>query len=368
MRAEIARLRESLARADALLTRVEAERVPAASPSPPAASVQAVAPAEPPPAPPTQRAPALNTPPRLPASEPENYKKIPPRIDVLLQSRYDHFADRSRNNTFFLRKAEVGFKANVAKNVDFSLELDAVRAFTANDPYRRTYIRFSHLKRLHFKVGMEKAPIGLEELTSSGQIPFVDRSEVSDRFAAAEEIGVFAESAWDKFLFQASLTNGGRRLLRDDNRQKDFTARAVWAPVANFSLGAATLQGHVGADATPRTRYALESRLGSTNLQGAQAEFFRAKDGGVWSTAFYVNGFYARPLKSGPLTHVQPVARFEYMDREDDDAAREFKLLTVGFSLMMKEHKSKLQFNWLRDVRSNSPRKDEVRAQYSVEF
>jgi hypothetical protein len=35
-------------------------------------------------------------------------------------------------------------------------------------------------------VGLEKAPIGIEELTANGQIPFVDRSEVTDRFAAAE--------------------------------------------------------------------------------------------------------------------------------------------------------------------------------------
>ena len=115
-------------------------------------------------------------------------------------------------DTFILRKAELGVKGHIAPHVDFSLELDPVRS---NDPFCRTYIRLSHWDRLHVKLGLEKAPIGLEELTPTAQLPFVDRSQVSDRFAAAEELGVHFESRWERGLFQFALTNGGRRLLRD---------------------------------------------------------------------------------------------------------------------------------------------------------
>jgi hypothetical protein len=316
---------------------------------------------------PARRAPALNTPPKLPASDTEKYRKTQPRIDVLLMGRYDYLVDSevAVDNTFFLRKAEVGFKGNIAKNVDFSLELDPIRV-QLNDPFRRTYVRLSHFKHAHFKIGMEKAPLGLEELQATAQVPFVDRSEVSSRFAAAEEMGVFLESNWTKFMFQAALTNGGRRLYVDDNKNKAFTARAVWAPTPSFSLGAATMQAKVGTDYADRKRYSLEAKYGADNQTGAQGEFYRAKEGPVWNTAFYLGGYWALPLAGKILTHVQPVARYEFIDRSDENPTLELRLVTVGVGLLFKE--SKLQINWLRDVRSNSPRPDELRAQYSIEF
>ena len=381
MRAEIAELRERLARAEALLERLAAER-PAAVPSPTMAAVARRrsrsrpaprrrpppgAPNDKPVAPAPPRPPALNTPPKLPPSDPENYKKTPPRIDVLLQTRYDHFQEETRNNTFFLRKAEIGLKGNIAPHIDFSVEVDLARV-QANDPYRRTYVRFTHLDHLHLKAGMEKAPIGLEELISSAQQPFVDRSEVSDRFSAAEELGIFTESNWSSFMLQTSLTNGGRRLYRDDNRGKVFTARAVWAPVPRFSIGAATMQGEIGAEEVDRIRYNVEAKYGSTNIRGAQGEYYHAKEGNVWSNAFYVQTYWAFPIKAKWLTHLMPVARFESIDRDDDAVALELKVITLGGGLLFKENKAKLLFNWLTDVREGNPRKDEFRAQYQVEF
>lgn len=205
----------------------------------------------------TQPAPALNTPGMLP-TKPEAYRKTSPRFDILFQSRGDYYVDDSRNNSFILRKAELGVKGQINPQVDFSMELDPVRA---NDPFRRTYFRLRYIPKLHIKLGLEKAPIGLEELTSSAQIPFVDRSEVNDRFAAAEELGIHLESHWPRWLLQLSVTNGGRRLLRDDNRRKDITARVVWGPTSWLSLGGATLQGEVGSERRQRDRYNLEFKL-----------------------------------------------------------------------------------------------------------
>jgi hypothetical protein len=369
LRAEIARLRESLARAEAVLDRVEREQTTLAAITPTAAVQVADAKPASSPAPPARRAPALNTPPKLPASDPETYRKTPPRIDVLLMGRYDYLVDSELpvDNTFFLRKAELGIKGNITKDVDFSLELDPIRV-QLNDPFRRTYIRLTHFEHAHLKIGMEKAPLGLEELQPTAQVPFVDRSEVSSRFAAAEEMGVFLESNWTKLMFQASLTNGGRRLYVDDNKNKAFTARAVWAPTPSFSLGAATMQAKVGTDYADRKRYNLEAKYGADNQTGAQGEFYRAKEGPVWSTAFYLEGYWAVPLKAKVLSHVQPVARYEYIERSDENPTLELRLVTVGVGLLFKEYKSKLQLDWLRDVRSNSPRPDELRAQYSIEF
>lgn len=357
LRAEIARLKEQVARAESLLQRVQAAVGTTADKQAPVAAPKPVA-----------RAPGLNTPPKLPASKKENFAKITPRIDLLLQGGYYHFEDSAQNSTFLLRKAEVGFKGHISSFVDYCVELDFARVPNF-DPYRRTYVRFSHWPRLHLKAGMEKAPIGIDELTSSGQVAFVQRAEVTDRFSSAEELGIFAESNWDQWMFQASLTNGGRRLYRDDNKRKDFTARAVWAPLSNLSFGFATVQGAAGASAADKIRYQGEVRYGANLSQGATAEYYRAKDGTVWSDGFYVAGYWAFPLRDGGwLTHFQPVARYESIERDDGDRARELELLTLGFSLFLADYKSKFQFNWLHDFRGDRYRKDELRALFTVEY
>lgn len=344
VREELTELKARIARLESLLEQLEAERKP-----PENATTG-------------RRAPALNTPPVLPPSRAEAFEKRSPRFDVLLLSRADFFSDPAQIDTFFLKKAELGIKGHITRHTDFSLELDPVRP---DDPYRRTYIRLSHLPWLHVKLGLEKAPIGLEELTATGQIPFVERSEVTDRFAAAEELGVHLESRRQNWLFQFSVTNGGRRLLRDDNNHKDVTGRVVWAPREWLSIGAATLQGRAGPESLERDRYGAELKLGS-NLSGFQTEFFRARDDTRWSSAYYVSGYWA--FRTGyPLSHVQPVLRYEQIDRGDRDAAGELRLWTFGLSLLFDEHRSKVQFNYLKDLQSGSL-KDQFRAQYQIEF
>ena len=199
VRSELADLKSRISRLEAMLEQMEDPTAPdsEAMETLEVSSTGTIAP--------PRRAPALNTPSALPRSVPEAYQKSPPRFDILIQTRADFPADTSRNDTFFLRKAEIGLKGNIAPHVDFSIELETTRP---DNPVRRTYFRLSHLPWLHLKLGMEKSPIGLNELSSTAQIPFVDRSEVSDRFSAAEELGVHLESHWSRWLLQLSVTNG----------------------------------------------------------------------------------------------------------------------------------------------------------------
>ncbi|MGH7493648.1 MAG: porin [bacterium] len=294
---------------------------------------------------------------------PEAYAKSPPQFDILMQARGDVFADRLRNDTFFLRKAEIGIKGHVAAYVDFCLEFETTRPA---DPLRRTYVRLTHVPWLHMKLGLEKAPIGLEELTSTAQIPFVERSAVTDLFAAAEELGVHLESRWPHWLFQLSVTNGERRLLRDNNSQKDVSSRIVWGPCSWLSFGVAILQGWIGMAELERDRYNVEFKLGS-NLSGIQSEFYRAQDGNLWSSAYYFAGYRAFRMNRTWPTHLQPVIRYEQIDRSDRNKFEELRLLTLGLSLMLDEHRSKFQINFLKDLHTGT-RRDEVRAQYQIEF
>ena len=356
LRSELATLQKEMARIEALLRQIESRSTPDGANTPAPTSALATPSAAP------QAAPAMNTPPTLPA-RPADYLKMAPRFDVLLQVRADAFGDAAKIDTFRLRKAEIGVKGHIGRGVDYSLEIDPVNP---SDPLRRTYIRLMPHSRVHIKLGLEKAPIGLDELMPTVHIPFVDRSEVSGRFSAAEELGIHVESRWSRWMWQMSVTNGGRRLLLDDNKNKAVTGRLVWAPRPWVSLGLASMQGKAGKENLNRDRYNVEAKLGSV-LSGLQAEFYRASDGAVRSSAFYTAAFWAFATKRAWLTHVQPVFRYEYIDRSDRSRADELRLFTSGVSVLFQEHQSKLQFNYLWDVHTNG-RKNEVRVQYQVEF
>ena len=237
-----------------------------------------------------------------------------------------------------MRKAEVGFKGHIAPRTDFSVELDPVRP---DDPFRRTYIRLAAHERLHMKCGIEKAPIGLEEL------------------------GVHLESHWPRWLLQFAVTNGGRRLLLDDNANKAITARIVWAPHAGLSLGSAAMLGEAGQERRARDRYNAEFKIGS-NMTGAQAEFFRARDGSVWSSAYYSSAYALLPAWNN-LFGTQPAVRYEHIGRSDANRVQERRLMTLGVNLLFDEHRSTFQVNDFKDLHTGGIH-DELRAQYQVEF
>lgn len=98
------------------------------------------------------QAPALNAPSALP-SDSAAYGDLGLRIAVLLQVRADFPEAEREVSTFFLRKAEVGLRARVNEYTHVSVELDPVNP---DDPFRRTYLRLSHLPRLHVKLGMTR--------------------------------------------------------------------------------------------------------------------------------------------------------------------------------------------------------------------
>ena len=308
------------------------------------------------------QAPALNAPTSLPTDS-AAYGTDGFRLAVLMQVRADFPEAGGGSSTFFLRKAEVGVRARVAPGTHLLVELDPVRP---DDPFRRTYLRLSHVSWLHLKLGMEKAPLGLEELLSSARIPFVDRSEVNDRYAAAEEVGVHLESRWERWLAQVSVTNGGRRLLRDDNDHKDVTARLVWAPRPDVSIGAAALRGRAGPSELERRRYNGELRVGSGD-SGVQAELYSARDGAVRSRSIYVAAFRAMSTGVDVIPQIQPVVRYERVDHDDGLLADELSLVTLGASVLLDGHRSKLQVNYLWDLREGLD-ENALRVQYQVEF
>ncbi|MEC4682036.1 MAG: porin [Nitrospirota bacterium] len=253
-----------------------------------------------------------------PVPKPQLPDKLP-NIEILFLTRTDLFENTEfKHSSTFLRKIEIGFSARINDWIGFRVEVDPVKP---NDPFRRTFIQFTPHKYVDLRVGQEKAPLGMEELMRTSRVPFADRSDVSDRFAPAEELGVVAYLGNDRLKLGFSVTDGRKRQKiesqRDDNDLKDFTGRLAFKPLNWVELGIARMDGRVGTDKLERNRTNISFRLGDrNNINFLYGEYFNAEDGEVESDAFHVAAGKGFKLNNPYIDTIVPAFRYEKLTQE----------------------------------------------------
>jgi phosphate-selective porin len=87
--------------------------------------------------------------------------------------------------------------------------------------------------RFRVVLGQYKVPFGRQQLTSSGNQQFVDRSLVSDEYERGRDIGVSVQGAvWNNTLeYRAGVFNGnGLNRPGNDNDKFQYNARLMWQP------------------------------------------------------------------------------------------------------------------------------------------
>ncbi len=305
-----------------------------------------------------------------PAAKPQLPDKLP-NIEVLFLTRTDLFKDTDfKHSSTFLRKVEIGFSGKINDLIGFRVEVDPVKP---NDPFRRTFIQFTPHKYIDLRVGQEKAPLGMEELMRTSRVPFADRSDVSDRFAPAEELGVVAYLGNDKLKLGFSVTDGRKRQKtenqRDNNDFKDITERLVFKPVNWVELGFARMDGRVGPDKLERNRTNISFRLGDrNNINFLYGEYFNAKDGEVESDAFHVAAGKGFKLNNPYIDTIVPAFRYEKLTQEGPpELLDELKQITFGLNFWLQRYDAKVVVNYLKDLKSNGF-KDQWRFLYQVSF
>jgi len=88
--------------------------------------------------------------------------------------------------------------------------------------------------------GQYKVPFGRQQLTSSGNQQFVDRSLVADEYERGRDIGVSVQGAiWsNKLEYRAGVFNGnGLNRPSNDNDKLQYNARLMWQPNGAMVLG-----------------------------------------------------------------------------------------------------------------------------------
>ena len=160
-------------------------------------------------------------------------------------------ADPADTNHFFLRRVYLVTKASFGDDWSMNITYDAAESLF--DFAAITYKKGGQT----FDIGLRKAPLGFEELTSSGSLKAIERSGVTRYFiepnngrrlgAAGYRIGLFTDGKAGDFFYGAAITNPERVGSSTDNGNATNNNQAYWVhggykgkiEGGSFTLGAA---------------------------------------------------------------------------------------------------------------------------------
>ncbi len=146
---------------------------------------------------------------------------------------------------WFWRPPDVAPAPAILPRLAYELQLNWPDVTAANAPgnmLEDASIAWDPQGRGQFRVvfGQFKVPFGRQEMTSSGNQQFVDRSLVSNEYARGRDTGVVAQGAvWNNQIeYRGGIFNGaGRTRSENDNDALQVNARLMWQPNGNQVLG-----------------------------------------------------------------------------------------------------------------------------------
>ena len=119
-----------------------------------------------------------------------------------------------------------------------------------------------------FAVGQFKAPFGLQQITSSGRLQFVDRAITDAKFNPGRDMGALwsGTAAGRKFGYDLGLFNGSGESIRTTTEAVLWVARAYYEPLAPYTLS----ESSVDAGDKPSLHVGLAAR-GGKQIRGRTA-------------------------------------------------------------------------------------------------
>ena len=175
---------------------------------------------------------------------------------------------------FELRRARLGFKANFKDYYEGEVVADLTDSSTTIDV---GYLNIAWWKQAQFKMGIFKMPMNLEELTSSNNIDFMERSFVNG-LAPGKEIGAMIHGTpFTGLTYALAMSNGNGKTRETDLREdgKDVIGRVT----ANFAemMDNKEMVLHAGASFSQGDQYlgsgATAVAFGSARTEGRGATF-----------------------------------------------------------------------------------------------
>ena len=266
------------------------------------------------------------------------------KISGYSQVQYTYWEGESED--FRIRRARLGLKGSLLKNIDYSLQVDAVSSPVLLDA-RLDITLFPQAK---LSLGQFKVPFSLENLIPSFALDNVDRTQTVKRICPAQDIGstgrdigmtLSGKFSWIEYAL--GVFNGSGINTRDTNERKDVVGRLVVRPFDFLSLGVSHYEGvqslFGGGPLLNRDRTGVDVSIaaGRFFLKG---EYILAKDEGLDRAGWYVRGGY-----SFIRDRLQAVVNFDSYDMDLDLDENRSDVLTLGLNWYF-SGKTKLQVNY----------------------
>ena len=170
-------------------------------------------------------------------------------------------------------------------------------------------------RNYRLRLGQFKAPFGLQQLTSSGRLQFIDRAITDNKFTPSRDMGVMLSGtvAGRKAGYDAGLFNGAGESMRQNTTSHLLAARVyvqplgVYSPSEGASDPPARAVLHLGAGA--RTGKQIRGRTAADVMEEADNQTavngeFAVKTARFFSTAeyFWMTDEQENPLASADIS------------------------------------------------------------------
>ena len=112
------------------------------------------------------------------------------KIQADLRTLSPNFA--TKEGDFEMSRIRFGIKGQFLKHVNYEVERefrDAVVGRPVKYPWRDVSVDIDYLDNFQFKIGKFKVPFSMEQLASSSELEFVNRSRIADDLAPARDTG-----------------------------------------------------------------------------------------------------------------------------------------------------------------------------------
>ncbi len=215
----------------------------------------------------------------------------------VISHSFGSFADRdtqSLGDNFEIRRARIGLNGTLFKDIGYEIVTNAVGS--SPNLIDTAWLNYGFNKSAQFRFGRFKQPFSLEELTSSNNIDFMERSYVN-QLAPTKKLGVMVHGEpVDNMTYAASVyQNDFNELTNQDNNGREVAGRLTY----NFGKAmAADSVMHVGvAGTTGKYQATLSS---SSNTTSAPSDVTRASFVSFRSEARGMANIYRAQI-GGPL-------------------------------------------------------------------
>lgn len=289
------------------------------------------------------------------------------KLNGYTQVRYTYW--EKDPDGFRIRRARVSLKGEILKNIDYKLQIDAVKTDVLLD----AQIGLNFSRHFSLALGQFKVPFSLENLTSSSSLDTINRSQTVEKLcpgrdigAQGRDVGITVDGKFSWVACVLGIFNGSGINQTDINKKKDIVGRLVLYPVSFLTLGLSYYRGkHSPSSEAPlirRNRTGLEMVFINGQLS-VRGEYIFASDGPTEKKGWYVQGGYDLiPEK------IQTIFKYDSFDKNTEFRGDRLDVMTFGLNWFFSE-KTKFQINYEHhNEESNKTSGDALLVQFQAGF